>query len=72
MGRRAYGQSKLAQIMFCEELQRRLGGGTTLRCVSVHPGNVLTDVVRSLPGAAFRLPLASLTSPAPARAAGQS
>uniref|UniRef100_A0A7S0N3G5 Uncharacterized protein n=1 Tax=Pyramimonas obovata TaxID=1411642 RepID=A0A7S0N3G5_9CHLO len=49
---RAYGQSKLAQIMFCYELERQVAGASScrLRCLSVHPGNVLTDVVRSLPG----------------------
>jgi NAD(P)-dependent dehydrogenase (short-subunit alcohol dehydrogenase family) len=62
-GRSAYGQSKLAQIMFCQELQRRLGGGASLRCVSVHPGNVLTDVVRSLPGSPPPIPFLRLASP---------
>ncbi|KAL4856494.1 Retinol dehydrogenase 12 [Chlorella vulgaris] len=44
----AYGQSKLAQVMFAAELQRRTGGGVV--SVAVHPGEVLTEVVRSLPG----------------------
>mmetsp|Transcript_28669 Transcript_28669/g.39601 ORF Transcript_28669/g.39601 Transcript_28669/m.39601 type:complete len:332 (-) Transcript_28669:156-1151(-) len=66
---RAYGQSKLAQVMFCYELQRRSG----VRSVSVHPGNVLTDVVRTLPGAVqwlYRLTMQSilLTSSEGARA----
>lgn len=45
---RAYGNSKLAQLLAAAELAAR-----TQRCgvevVSLHPGNVLTDVVRSLP-----------------------
>lgn len=45
----AYAQSKLAQVMFAKECSRRYDG--VVRCVSVHPGEVLTDVVRSLPGA---------------------
>ncbi|KAI3432217.1 hypothetical protein D9Q98_003779 [Chlorella vulgaris] len=44
----AYGQSKLAQVMFAAELQRRTGGGVV--SVAVHPGEVMTEVVRSLPG----------------------
>ncbi|KAL4419280.1 hypothetical protein ABPG77_008330 [Micractinium sp. CCAP 211/92] len=44
----AYAQSKLAQVLFAGELQRRTGG--QLISVAVHPGEVLTDVVRSLPG----------------------
>ncbi len=36
------------QVLFAGELQRRTGG--QLISVAVHPGEVLTDVVRSLPG----------------------
>jgi retinol dehydrogenase 12 len=50
---KAYSQSKLAQVMFAKECNRRYDG--VLHCVSVHPGEVLTDVVRSLPGAMQRL-----------------
>ena len=56
----AYAQSKLAQVLFAGELTRR-GGGVV--AVAVHPGEVLTDVVRSLPGPlrrAYRLLLATL------------
>lgn len=49
----AYAQSKLAQVMFAKECNRRYDG--LLHCVSVHPGEVLTDVVRSLPGAMQQL-----------------
>lgn len=43
----AYSQSKLAQVMFSKECNRKHAG--IVHCVSVHPGEVLTDVVRSLP-----------------------
>lgn len=49
----AYAQSKLAQVMFAKEFSRRYDG--VVRCLSVHPGEVLTDVVRSLPGAMQRM-----------------
>ena len=47
----AYAQSKLAAIAFIAELERRLetAGMSSIRCKSVHPGNVLTGVVRTLP-----------------------
>ncbi|PSC73472.1 short-chain dehydrogenase [Micractinium conductrix] len=57
----AYAQSKLAQVLFAGELQRRSGGGVV--SVAVHPGEVLTDVVRSLPGPmqrAYRLLLTTI------------
>lgn len=44
----AYSQSKLAQVLFAWELQRRTAGEVV--SVAVHPGEVMTDVVRSLPG----------------------
>jgi len=57
--RAAYAQSKLAEIQFTRELERRLGvkegeggavrGGSTVRCSTVHPGNIVTGVVRTLP-----------------------
>ena len=49
----AYAQSKLAQVLFAKECSRRYDG--VVRCLSVHPGEVLTDVVRSLPGTMQRL-----------------
>ncbi len=45
----AYAQSKLAQVLFAHEYSKRMHGA--IRCISIHPGEVLTDVVRSLPGA---------------------
>ncbi|KDD77196.1 hypothetical protein H632_c1p7 [Helicosporidium sp. ATCC 50920] len=46
---RAYCQSKLAQVLFAWELQRRVPASECL-AVSVHPGEVMTDVIRTLPG----------------------
>jgi retinol dehydrogenase 12 len=43
----AYAQSKLAQVAFAAELSRRSNG--TVIAVAVHPGEVATGVVRSLP-----------------------
>ncbi|PRW61076.1 short-chain dehydrogenase reductase SDR [Chlorella sorokiniana] len=57
----AYGQSKLAQVLFAWELQRRTGGKVV--SVALHPGEVMTDVVRSLPGPlqrAYRLLLQAI------------
>jgi NAD(P)-dependent dehydrogenase (short-subunit alcohol dehydrogenase family) len=41
----AYGQSKLANLMFCFELQRRaVAADTALRSVSAHPGYAATNL----------------------------
>ena len=45
---RAYGQSKLANLMFTYELQRRLRGTETI-AVAAHPGGSNTELVRNLP-----------------------
>jgi NAD(P)-dependent dehydrogenase (short-subunit alcohol dehydrogenase family) len=47
----AYGQSKLANLMFTYELQRRLAphGGTV--AVAAHPGVASTELVRNIPAA---------------------
>ncbi|GLH96587.1 SDR family NAD(P)-dependent oxidoreductase [Phytohabitans aurantiacus] len=46
----AYGQSKLANLLFTYELQRRVAplGGTI--AVAAHPGVAATELVRNLPG----------------------
>jgi NAD(P)-dependent dehydrogenase (short-subunit alcohol dehydrogenase family) len=45
---RAYGQSKLANILFTRELARRLGsGGRTANCL--HPGVIATNLMRTVP-----------------------
>lgn len=43
----AYGQSKTASALFAVGLDRR-GAGTGVRAFSVHPGKILTDLVRHL------------------------
>ncbi len=45
---RAYGQSKLANLMFTYELQRRLKGTDTI-AVASHPGGSNTELMRNLP-----------------------
>lgn len=44
----AYGQSKLANLMFTYELQRRLHGSDTI-AVAAHPGGSRTELTRNLP-----------------------
>jgi NAD(P)-dependent dehydrogenase (short-subunit alcohol dehydrogenase family) len=52
----AYGQSKLANLMFTYELQRRLATHGTTVAVAAHPGMSSTELARNTP-AALRLPL---------------
>jgi len=52
----AYGQSKLANLMFTYELQRRLAAHGTTVAVAAHPGVANTDLIRNLP-AVFRGPI---------------
>ncbi|MEV0062045.1 SDR family NAD(P)-dependent oxidoreductase [Nocardia sp. NPDC050718] len=52
----AYGQSKLANLMFTYELQRRLAPHDTTVAVAAHPGVSNTELVRNSP-AAFRVPV---------------
>jgi NAD(P)-dependent dehydrogenase (short-subunit alcohol dehydrogenase family) len=47
---RAYGQSKLANLLFTYELQRRLVGRQTI-AVAAHPGGSSSELSRYLPGA---------------------
>ena len=44
----AYGQSKLANILFTQSLAKRLKG-TNVTAYSLHPGVVLTELARHLP-----------------------
>jgi NAD(P)-dependent dehydrogenase (short-subunit alcohol dehydrogenase family) len=44
----AYGQAKLANLMFTYELQRRLQGTETI-AVAAHPGGSNTELARNLP-----------------------
>lgn len=52
----AYGQSKLANLMFTYELQRRLAPHGATIAVAAHPGVSNTELVRNLPSA-FRGPI---------------
>ncbi|MFF0095042.1 oxidoreductase [Streptomyces canus] len=46
--RQAYGQSKLANLLFTLELQRRLGEiGSSVRALSAHPGLAATNLLRT-------------------------
>jgi NAD(P)-dependent dehydrogenase (short-subunit alcohol dehydrogenase family) len=46
----AYGQAKLANLMFTYELQRRLAGTNTI-AAAAHPGGSNTELARNLPAA---------------------
>ena len=56
----AYGQSKLANLMFTYELQRRLAPHGTTAAVAAHPGISSTELVRNAP-AIFRRSFSWLT-----------
>src|SRR5262245_45802348 len=45
----AYSQSKLANLMFTYELQRRLSGAGTTIAVAAHPGLARTELARHTP-----------------------
>src|SRR5215468_6993570 len=47
----AYGQSKLANLMFTYELQRRLSGAGTTIAVAAHQGLANTELTRNTPAA---------------------
>ena len=58
----AYGQSKLANLLFSSELQRRaVGAGTALTSVAAHPGYASTNLTSGpAAGAAFLKPLLAI------------
>jgi NAD(P)-dependent dehydrogenase (short-subunit alcohol dehydrogenase family) len=57
----AYGQSKLANMMFALELARRLPlAGSRVRVTAAHPGWTATDLQRTSPFAAFFNPLLAM------------
>ncbi|HEY2268139.1 MAG TPA: SDR family NAD(P)-dependent oxidoreductase [Streptosporangiaceae bacterium] len=59
----AYGQSKLANLMFTYELQRRLSGAGTTIAVAAHPGFAGTELGRYTPAiVAFSYALVSQTA----------
>jgi len=45
----AYGQSKLANLLFTYELQRRLAPHATTIAAAAHPGGSATELMRNLP-----------------------
>ena len=51
----AYGQAKLANLMFTYELQRRIASLGTTVAVAAHPGVSNTELLRNMP-AALRVP----------------
>ncbi|MGC4934538.1 SDR family NAD(P)-dependent oxidoreductase [Gordonia sp. DT30] len=55
----AYGQAKLANLMFTYELQRRLAPHGTTIAVAAHPGVSNTELIRNTP-AALRVPVSWL------------
>jgi NAD(P)-dependent dehydrogenase (short-subunit alcohol dehydrogenase family) len=46
----AYGQAKLANLLFTYQLQRRLAAHGTTIAVAAHPGGSNTELMRHLPG----------------------
>src|SRR5882724_9915275 len=64
----AYGQSKLANLMFTYELARRLPGAGTTIAVAAHPGLASTELARYTPAIAAFL-YARLLSQTPAMGA---
>lgn len=65
----AYGQSKLANLMFTYELQRRLGAaGASTIAVAAHPGISNTELMRHVPGTSIPgvMKLAGLVTNSPA------
>lgn len=58
---RAYAKSKRANVVFTQELSRRLAG-TAQRAVSVHPGSAVTNLQRHSESAVSRAMIAVLRS----------
>jgi NAD(P)-dependent dehydrogenase (short-subunit alcohol dehydrogenase family) len=57
----AYGQSKLANMLFSLELHRRLAAsGSAVRATAAHPGWTATDLQRTTPGASIFNPLLAM------------
>jgi NAD(P)-dependent dehydrogenase (short-subunit alcohol dehydrogenase family) len=51
--RKAYSQSKLANILFTRELAKRLGKNSNIRVYCLHPGIIRTDLMRHIPRNVF-------------------
>ena len=64
----AYGQSKLANLMFTYDLQRRLAAKDSQTiAVAAHPGLSDTELMRHMPG--FMVPVVSLVAQSAAKGA---
>ena len=63
IGLLAYGQAKLANLLFARELARRLKG-TRVTVNAFHPGPVATGIYREAPSLAARLMMAFMLTPA--------
>ncbi len=60
---RAYGQSKLANLMFCFELQRRAtAAGTRLKSVAAHPGYAATNLQSASTTRSYELAVMSVAN----------
>lgn len=69
---RAYGQSKLANLLFTYELQRRLAAAdATTAALAAHPGASNTELIRNSPAIlrALAVPLAPIVAQSAARGA---
>jgi NAD(P)-dependent dehydrogenase (short-subunit alcohol dehydrogenase family) len=53
----AYGQSKLANILFAKEVADRTKGNSQITAVSLHPGSIQTNLVRHMNVPGFLRPL---------------
>lgn len=63
IGMQAYGQAKLANILFTRELAKRLEG-TRVTVNAFHPGAVATEIWRETPGLFKKLVLGFMLTPA--------
>jgi NAD(P)-dependent dehydrogenase (short-subunit alcohol dehydrogenase family) len=63
IGMRAYGQAKLANILFTRELAKRLQG-TSVTVNAFHPGAVATEIWRETPGFFKSIALRFMLTPA--------
>jgi NAD(P)-dependent dehydrogenase (short-subunit alcohol dehydrogenase family) len=68
---KAYGQSKLANLLFTYELQRRLAPAGTTSALAAHPGASNTELIRNSPTVlrALARPLAPIVAQSAARGA---
>jgi NAD(P)-dependent dehydrogenase (short-subunit alcohol dehydrogenase family) len=62
VGLLAYGQAKLANLLFARELARRLQG-TKVTVNAFHPGPVATGIYREAPGLLAKITMAFMLSP---------